>query len=326
MIIEDAGRLDKFLVREFPEISRSKAKVLVESGAVLVNGSVVCDPDFLLKKRGTLIEFNEDLMRGLRADGENSAPAADSSVSFDTLYEDSDILVVNKPAGVVVHPGAGNYEHTLVNGLVYHCDSCLSNVNANGLRPGIVHRIDKDTSGILVVAKNDQAHVILADQFQVHSIQRRYVCFCFGVPRIKKGRIETKIARDPSNRLKMSVSRGENGKVAITDYKVLREFGSFAAKIECELHTGRTHQIRVHISHLGHSLVGDKVYRSKNIYAAPKNLSTYLNKFPRQALHAYFLEFTHPKTGERMKFEVEMPEDLQELEEILGRSSDDGRR
>lgn len=281
-----------------------------------MNGDVVRDPAFSLKnKHGAQIDIADNSLSDIASSiaPRSAPPSADSAVPFEVLYEDSDILVVNKPAGVVVHPGAGNYDHTLVNGLVYHCDQDLSN-GSDESRPGIVHRIDKDTSGILVVAKNDRSHAILAEQFSVHSIRRRYVCFCFGVFRIKTGRIETKIARDPKNRLKMAVSGGENGKISITNYKVLREFGSFASKIECELHTGRTHQIRVHMSHMGYSLIGDRTYRTKNIYPAPKNLSKYLNEFPRQALHAFYLEFSHPSTGERMRFEAEIPEDLRELE------------
>lgn len=310
VIVNDAGRLDKFLAHELSEISRSKVKALIESGAVCVDSGVVRDPAFSLKKRrGVQIEIDYDLAAVLAS--RNTAPSADPAVNFGILYEDSDVLVVNKPAGIVVHPGAGNYEHTLVNGLMCHC--ALSS-GSDGSRPGIVHRIDKDTSGILVIAKNDRSHAGLAEQFSVHSIKRCYVCFCFGVPRIKTGKIETKIVRAPKNRLKMAVSKDETGKIAITSYKVLREFGSFASKIECELRTGRTHQIRVHMSHLGHSLVGDKTYRTKTIYPAPKNLLKYLNEFPRQALHAYFLEFVHPTTGKKMRFEVEMPEDLKELE------------
>lgn len=330
MIIDDAGRLDKFLAHEFREISRSKMRTIIESGLVAVDGRVVFDPAFCLKKsREAQIDIDFDSVSDITANfalrnAAFLAPAADSTVNFEILFEDSDILVVNKPAGVVVHPGAGNYEHTLVNGLIYHCDGNLSSVSDES-RPGIVHRIDKDTSGILVVAKNDQAHAILADQFRIHSIKRCYVCFCFGVSRVKMDRIETKIGRDPGNRLKMAVSRGENGKKAITNYRVLREFGSFASKIECELHTGRTHQIRVHMSHFGCALIGDNLYKSKNIYPAPKNISKYLNEFPRQALHAYLLEFTHPKTGERMKFEVEIPEDLRDLENRLEKTKESAR-
>lgn len=310
-VIEDVKRLDKFLAQELSDISRSKLKALIEAGFVAINGVVTLDPNAHLK-RGDLIEAN--CVPSQKVNEESSAkPSADSTVKFSILYEDSDLLVVSKPAGVVVHPGAGNYDHTLVNGLAHHCN--LSNLSSGSaaFRPGIVHRIDKDTSGILVIAKNDRSHAVLADQFKKHSIRRKYICFCFGVPRMITGRIETNIARDPKNRLKMAVSDAEKGKNAITNYKVVRNFSQFAAKIECELFTGRTHQIRVHMSHIGHSLIGDSLYKKKN-YSIPKNIEKFMNEFPRQALHAYFLEFVHPTSGEKMHFEEEISDDLKELE------------
>ena len=239
----------------------------------------------------------------------------DSSVPFEVIYEDDDVMVVNKPAGVVVHPGNGNSDHTLVNGLVHHCGENLAKLH-NDLRPGIVHRIDKDTSGILVIAKNDFAHMKLAEQFAVHSIKRKYVCFIYSTLRPAYGKIETLIGRSDINRLKMAVTPGR-GKNAITLYKTIKTFGSYASKIECELKTGRTHQIRVHLSSLGCSLIGDALYKVKN-YPMPKQIAEEINKFPRQALHAYFLEFIHPKTEKTLKFECNMPEDMRNLEIILG--------
>lgn len=240
----------------------------------------------------------------------------DSSVRFEVLYEDTDILVINKPAGVVVHAGAGNREHTLVNGLIHHCK--LSR-GSDEFRPGIVHRIDKDTSGILAVAKNDFAHAFLAEQFAVHSITRKYVCFCCGVPHPAEKKIETQIARDKNNRLKMAVCENAEknvGKRAVTIYRVLNTFGNFAAEVECELKTGRTHQIRVHMSYLGHSLIGDSLYKYKN-YAFPKNIAEQMKNFPRQALHAKYLEFVHPATKKKLVFESELPEDLRVLKNTL---------
>lgn len=299
-------RLDKFLAQELSDLSRSKIKNFIETGNVYINKNKIVDPNYHIKKRDEIyIDYSSNI--------EGQIPEADSSVSFSVLYEDNDIIVVNKPAGVVIHPGAGNFSHTLVNGLVYHCD--FLSTGSDESRPGIVHRIDKDTSGVLVVAKNDIAHAKLAEQFQTHSIKRKYVCFCYSVPRIKSGKIETYITRDQNNRLKMAVSN-EKGKRAITIYKVLKTFSSFAAKIECELHTGRTHQIRVHMSNLGHSLIGDTLYKKKN-YALPKEITQYINNFSRQALHAYFLEFVHPISKEIMHFEVDLPEDLKELEQKM---------
>lgn len=287
-------------------VSRSKIQRAIGAGGVTINGVIVCDTNFKVNV-GDLINFTEE---NLSDDRPNLSP--DASIKFDILYEDNDVLVINKPAGVVVHAGAGNHDHTLVNGLVHHCH--LSS-GSDEFRPGIVHRIDKDTSGILVVAKNDTAHAVLADQFAVHSITRKYVCFCYGIPRFSIGKIDTMINRDKNNRLKMVASENA-GKRAVTNYRVLQTYGAFASKIECELETGRTHQIRVHMTSIGHSLIGDSLYKYKN-YSLPKDIASKINSFPRQALHAKYLEFTHPTTVERMCFECDLPTDLQELESIL---------
>ena len=305
IVDEKRNRLDKFLAHELVNISRNKIQSLIEAGHVCVDDKIEKNPNYYLK-RGERIDLDYEKLP------KNSVPLANSDVNFSILYEDEDIIVINKPAGVVVHPGAGNYDHTLVNGLVYRYN--LSS-GSDESRLGIVHRIDKNTSGVLVVAKNDHAHALLAEQFQIHSIKRKYICFCFGVPRMKVGTIETMILRDPNNRLKMSVSK-EKGKFAVTNYKILKSFFSFASKIECELHTGRTHQIRVHMSHIGNSLIGDSTYKKKN-YPLPKEIAKYINEFPRQALHAYLLEFVHPRSKEIMHFEIGLPEDLKELEEKM---------
>lgn len=273
---------------------------------MLVNGIVITDANYNLKINDIIVVNNE--FKEKRPD-----LSADAEVPFEVVYEDDDVLVINKPAGVVVHAGAGNFEHTLVNGLVHHCGSALSS-GSDQFRPGIVHRIDKDTSGILVVAKNDYAHMKLAEQFAVHSITRKYVCFCYSHFQPSCGRIETFITRDKHNRLKMSVSDSQ-GKKAITIFKTLADYG-FASKIECELKTGRTHQIRVHMSNAGHSLIGDSLYKAKN-YSVPKELAEYINQFPRQALHAFFLKFKHPRTENDMEFSAPFPSDLAELEERL---------
>jgi 23S rRNA pseudouridine1911/1915/1917 synthase len=307
--------LDKFLASELCDFSRSKIQIMIVSGHVFVNDKVVVDANYHLK-------FKDEVSISATADFHDGRTplVEEKDVEFCVLYEDEDVAVVNKPPGLVVHPGAGNYRHTLANGLAYrYGKESLSSGNGEGHRPGIVHRIDKDTSGILVIAKNDYAHAGLAEQFRVHSIKRKYVCFCYGVPRPAKGKIDTFIGRDRFNRLKMAVSK-DSGKRAITFYDVLKSFSNFASKIKCELHTGRTHQIRVHMSHIGNSLIGDSIYGMKNysVHAnIPANVGEYVRNFPRQALHAYLLEFEHPKSKKIMRFEVDLPADMLELERIL---------
>jgi 23S rRNA pseudouridine1911/1915/1917 synthase len=303
------NRLDKFLASELHEISRNKLQSLITSGNVLVNNAVIPDTNYYLKKKDEIIvnyELQSSAGRKL---------IADQSVKFITLYEDDDVIVLDKPAGIVVHPGVGNSDRTLVNGLIYHYSNELSSRGSDTQRPGIVHRIDKDTSGILVVAKNDFSHAHLARQFSLHSIERKYICFCFGVPAHSSRKIETLIGRDKHNPLKMSV-REDRGKQAVSIYRTLKAFSRFAAKVECELKTGRTHQIRVHMAHIGHSLIGDITYKRKN-YAMTKEMADCVNKFGRQALHAYFLRFIHPKSGQLMTFEIDMPDDMKALEDKL---------
>jgi 23S rRNA pseudouridine1911/1915/1917 synthase len=293
--------LDKFLAIELCDYSRSKIQALISSGNVFVNNDVVNEINYNLRFKDEIIIFDN-----LNAVQQNIIPEKD--IIFSILYEDEDLIVINKPAGLVVHPGAGNCSGTLVNGLAYYCKDNLS-TGSEDHRPGIVHRIDKDTSGVLVIAKNNQAHTHLAEQFKVHSIKRKYICFCYGIPQPMNGKIETFIGRDRNNRLKMRVVDEKIGKHAISFYRTLETFSQFATKLECELHTGRTHQIRVHMSHIGHSLIGDSTYKIKN-YAVPKNSAEFITKFPRQALHAYFLEFMHPKSMKKMRFEIRLPEDM----------------
>jgi 23S rRNA pseudouridine1911/1915/1917 synthase len=325
------NRLDKFLASQLSnDFSRSKIQEIITAGKVHVNDKVVADVNYHLKYRDEVTVSCEHCVMS----SERTPLIAESDVAFDVLYEDEDLLVVNKPAGLVVHPGAGNHQHTLVNGLMYHCGSAQLSSGSDAMRPGIVHRIDKDTSGVIVIAKNDRSHAALAEQFRVHSIKRRYICFCYGVPAQLNGKIDTFIARDRKNRLKMAVSdnvrsnithnisdstccdANYKGKRAITFYRTLAVFSKFASKIECELHTGRTHQIRTHMAYIGNSLIGDSVYKAKN-YAMPANIADYINKFPRQALHAYFLEFEHPTSKKIMHFETELPQDIKNLESTL---------
>ncbi|MDR1361686.1 MAG: RluA family pseudouridine synthase [Holosporaceae bacterium] len=297
------NRLDKFLAEALDGVSRSRIQSLVKSGFVLVNNLTTLDAGQPLKMRDEIVVHWQPKI-------ENTELQSDKDVEFSIIYEDDDLMVVYKPAGVVVHPGAGNHSHTLANGLAYHC-----NLSSNGSRSGIVHRLDKNTSGILVTAKNNFTHDALGGQFQCHSIRRKYICFCYSTINPAEGKIETLISRDRDHRTKMAVS-GERGKLAISHYRTLKKFSTFASKVECELFTGRTHQIRVHLSHLGNSLIGDATYSVKN-YFVPENIRKYVKNFPRQALHAYFLEFIHPRSGKTMNFTQDMPEDMVALEKIL---------
>ena len=229
------------------------------------------------------------------------------NIALDILYEDDDLLVVNKPAGLVVHPGAGNPTGTLVNALLAHCHDSLSGIGGVK-RPGIVHRIDKDTSGILVIAKNDFTHVRLSEQFSRHSIERVYDAFVWGYVRNLTGIISGNIGRSPTNRQKMAIVK-TGGKHATTHYERVNVFGNgLASHIKCILETGRTHQIRVHMASLGHSLIGDQMYGLPN-----QNAPEEIKYFPRQALHAGFLGFIHPRTLEHMTFEAPLPEDMSDL-------------
>ena len=231
-------------------------------------------------------------------------------IPLDILYEDDDLLVVNKPAGLVVHPGAGNPRGTLVNALLAHCKDSLSGIGGVK-RPGIVHRIDKDTSGILVVAKNDFTHTRLSEQFAEHTIERIYQAFVWGYVQKTTGVVVGDIGRSPHNRQKMAIVA--HGKKATTHYERVAVFGKgVASHIQCILETGRTHQIRVHMSSIGHSLIGDPIYGN-----IPRTAPDFAKYFPRQALHAGFLGFTHPRTGERLSFEAPLPADMQELLEQL---------
>ncbi len=283
-------RIDKFLTDLNKELSRSTIKKLIADKKVLVNGfetkaSYVVKPDDLLEI--TEVDFSECEI----------IPVA---MDLDIIYEDDEVLVINKPSGMVVHPAPGHYQDTLVNGLMYHINS-LSNINGE-LRPGIVHRIDKDTSGLLMVAKNNYAHHVLAEELKEKQTKREYIALVHGVIKNKKGRINAPIGRSKNNRLKMSVT--ETGKQAITNFEVIENFED-STLVKCILETGRTHQIRVHFAYIGHPLVGDFVYGEES-----------QNEFG-QYLHAKLLGFTHPKTNEWYEFETALPKKFQEkLEEL----------
>lgn len=286
---EEAGtRADVFLAAKLG-VSRSNMQKLLEDGRV---------------KRGEkIIKANYKVRAGemFVVDIPEPEPieAVPENIPLDIIYEDDDVVVLNKARGMVVHPAPGNYTGTLVNALLYHCSN-LSGINS-AIRPGIVHRLDKDTSGIMIVAKNDAAHISLSQQIQSKTAVRTYLAVVRGNIKTDSGTIETQIARDKTDRKKMSVVK-EGGRDAITDYKVLERFGKYTL-VRCKLRTGRTHQIRVHMEYLGYPLVGDPKYSPMKTPFGIKG----------QALHSHTLEFTHPRTGERMKFEAPLPEDMHKI-------------
>ena len=297
-------RLDRALADAVPTLSRERLKALIRSGAVEAKGSAVRDP--ALKVKGG---------EALRVAVPEPTPAHNEAqdIPLPIVFEDDHLLVVDKPAGLVVHPAAGNLDGTLVNALLHHCRGSLSGIGGVA-RPGIVHRIDKDTSGLLVVAKTDVAHEGLAKQFAAHSIDRRYLAVVNGVPKFAGGTVDAPLARSAANRKKIAIVEGKRGKRAVTHWKRLAVLKD-AALVECRLETGRTHQVRVHMASTGHPLIGDPVYgRSGKTHG--KLLKEM--QFHRQALHAAELGFTHPVTRHRMSFSSPMPADMQELFKALG--------
>lgn len=299
-------RLDAFLASVVPELTRSAVQRLIEDGDVLLDG--------IVQKSSYKLSTGEDISVTIPPPEPSTAVPED--MQLDILYEDKDLIVVNKPAGMTVHPGAGVHSGTLVNGLLGHC-SDLSGIGGE-IRPGIVHRIDKDTTGILVVAKNDAAHEGLAVQFRSHTVKRVYLALVFGSPRTDKGRVESTIGRHPVDRKRMS-SSAKRGRSAVTHWKVLARFPEVSL-LQLRLETGRTHQIRVHMSESGHPLVGDSVYGGTARAATLKSTEfrNMVKKFGRQALHAKTLGFRHPATGEYIEFDSELPEDMKTLLDYLG--------
>jgi 23S rRNA pseudouridine1911/1915/1917 synthase len=278
-------RLDRFLANNLPEYSRSRLQQLIRTGFVTVNGAATRAR--YLVRTGDKIELTEPPLEKIEAQPE--------PIPLEILFEDEDLLVINKPAGLVVHPGAAHRQHTLVNALLGHCTT-LSGIGGKE-RPGIVHRLDKETSGCLVVAKNDEAHRELSRQFAERTVEKIYLALVAGKLPKPAGTIEEKIGRHPVHRQRMSVT-SSRGRPAKTEYRVVR-LGEQASLVECRLHSGRTHQIRVHLHHLGHPILGDKVYAARSA----KN-------FPRQMLHAWKLGFRHPKTGGWKSFEAPLPHDF----------------
>ncbi|WP_417813604.1 RluA family pseudouridine synthase [Thalassospira alkalitolerans] len=304
---EDGGaRLDKILANAWPEQSRSRIKNLIEDGHLMLNGTQITKMSHKVK---TGDRFTLAIPPAVPAD-----PIAEE-IALDILYEDDDLLVINKAAGMVVHPAAGNQSGTLVNALLAHCGDSLSGIGGVK-RPGIVHRLDKDTSGAMVVAKNDATHRALSTLFSEdkENIERAYIAVVWGVPRQCEGNIEGNIGRSPRSRKKMAVLLN-GGKPALTHYKVLaRRDDSLASLIECRLATGRTHQIRVHMTHIGHSLVCDPVYGGNRLTSKfNPQVHDILNGFEKQALHARTLGFLHPKTGDYVLTKAPIPLDLQQV-------------
>ena len=310
---KDSGkRLDIFLTENINQFTRSFLKKLIENQQVKLNNEVLLTPSAKVKHNDQIsINILENI-------AQNIVP---KKIKLDIIYEDSDILIINKPKGMVVHPGAGNYKNTLVNALIYKYKKNLSNINGI-LRPGIVHRIDKETSGLLVIAKNNLAHANLGDQFSKHTIKRKYLCLSWGVVRPLSGKINTLIARDRKNRQLMKAS-DINGKKAITNYKTIKVFNikniPKISLLECELETGRTHQIRVHLKYKGTSILGDKQYGKKNMKFKKINndFFTKLNNLSGQALHAKTLEFVHPKTKKWMSFNSDLPDGFKKILNLL---------
>jgi 23S rRNA pseudouridine1911/1915/1917 synthase len=319
----DAGaRLDRFLASRIETLSRARLQELIRGGHVLRGGAAepVADPNTKVRA-GDSFE--------VRVPAPEPYSMAPEPIALKVVYEDDSLIVIDKPAGLVVHPGAGNWDGTLVNALMAHCGESLSGIGGVA-RPGIVHRLDKDTSGLMVVAKTDAAHKGLAAQFADHgrtgALRRQYIAFVWGEPKPRAGRIETLIGRSPSSRTKMAVV-AQGGRAAITNYETERTFRVSEAKgkgsnplllsvVRCSLETGRTHQVRVHMAHLGAPIVGDALYGAgfkTKALAFPKEAAEALSGMKRQALHALSLRFKHPVTGKIMAFEADLPDDIAKL-------------
>jgi 23S rRNA pseudouridine1911/1915/1917 synthase len=315
-------RLDQAVVSRFPALSRTQAKKHIVEGCVCVDGAVMMDPS---------VKVSEDAEITCEIMASQPMDLTPAQMDLDVVFEDEHLIVLNKPAGLVVHPGAGTHEPTLVHGLLAHCAGQLSGIGGVE-RPGIVHRLDKETSGLMVVAKNDASHQGLSSQFQDRTLKRRYQALVHGQPWPLVGTIEGNIGRDSNQRQRMAV-RQFGGKEAITHYTVLETYNlntadPFASLVECRLETGRTHQIRVHMLAQGHGVLGDLTYITRS--HKRQILKRLLDENPemawregRQALHAYWLELIHPITLKTMRFKVDLPEDLASLKGVLESLSDE---
>ncbi len=308
------GRLDKALSDALPQFSRSRIKALIAGGQVArlspeEGQATISEPSMRVKPGQVFAIVIPDVVP--------ARPQA-QAMDLDVRYEDEHLIVIDKPPGLVVHPAAGNPDRTLVNALIAHCGDSLSGIGGER-RPGIVHRLDKDTSGLMVAAKSDEAHKSLAEQFASRRVERAYRALVWGVPGMRQGRIEGNIGRSHRNRKKMAVvTRG--GKVAVTRYKIVERYGNAASLLECRLETGRTHQIRVHLAHLGYPVIGDPLYGRETkarLSALPEGAVEAIDKLGRQALHAFLIGFEHPRFKKRVRIESNVPNDINLLLTIL---------
>jgi 23S rRNA pseudouridine1911/1915/1917 synthase len=311
-------RMDHFLSVQIPELSRARLQALIKEGHASASGATIRDPNYRVKLKDSFRVF---------VPAPKPADPEPQDIPLVIVHEDDDLIVIDKPAGLVVHPAAGNLDGTLVNALLAHCRASLKGIGGVK-RPGIVHRLDKDTSGLLVVAKNERAMRSLAKQFAAHAVERSYNAVVWGSPRSGEGMIEGNLGRNPFDRKRMAVLRSQ-GKPARTRYRALEKFGAdpvsgkaFASLVECRLETGRTHQIRVHLAHLGHPLIGDATYgraRKSPRPRTPEEAIAFAKaaEFPRQALHAGVLGFFHPTRQQKLRFESPWPADFTELVNAL---------
>jgi 23S rRNA pseudouridine1911/1915/1917 synthase len=303
-------RLDRFLTDTFDGMSRSRLKALIETDCVVYGGGKITDPSYRVKPGD---HFTLTIPEAI------AATPTPEDIALNIVYEDAHLIVIDKPAGMVVHPAPGNYSGTLVNALLGHCGDSLSGIGGVR-RPGIVHRLDKNTSGLIVAAKTDAAHASLSEQFAARTIERAYLAVVWGIPRPRAGEIEGNIGRAPHNRKKMAV-RSDGGKPALTRYRVIRPLGRQASLVECRLATGRTHQIRVHMAHIGHPVIGDPEYGGGISGARRSGVSAealdYVRNLGRQALHARLLGFVHPDSAELIKFDSILPREITRLAKLL---------
>jgi 23S rRNA pseudouridine1911/1915/1917 synthase len=313
-------RLDRWMALIWADLSRSRCKALVEQGALSVEGEALTDPSAKVRA-GAIYRLN--------VPPPEPAEPQPEDIPLEVLFEDDHLIVINKEAGMTVHPAAGHWTGTLVNALLHHCAGSLSGIGGVE-RPGIVHRLDKDTSGVMVVAKSDAAHQGLSAKFAKHDIERAYLACVRSAPKPRAGRLETQLARSSHDRKKFAVvadPASKAGKHAVTNYQTLQTFGQapgksvgtpLASLVECRLETGRTHQIRIHMAHLGAPLLGDPLYgKGRSAPLAKLDNGKLFNDFRRQALHAAILGFEHPVTGETLRFETELPKDMQRLIGLL---------
>ena len=306
----DGDRLDRMLAAALPDHSRTRIKNLIENGQLTSAGGTITDPSYRVKS-------GEEFTLNIPA-AEPAIPQAEA-IDLEVIHEDADLIVIDKPAGLVVHPAPGNSSGTLVNALLAQCGESLSGIGGVK-RPGIVHRLDKETSGLIVVAKNDRSHIDLSEQFAARTIDRAYQALVWGIPRPPTGTIEGNIGRNRHNRKKMALVPS-GGKHAKTSYKVIKRFGGFASLVECRLATGRTHQIRVHMAHIGHPVIGDTIYgggiSGARRAALNEETLTFIKGLQGQALHAFELGFRHPGSTESVKFLSQLPIEMSELIALL---------